>query len=149
MRELDFFMNDRMKVLQIINQHQICVEGNSFCPLNQQEIADLVPCSKLKANQIIRELIDEKIIDENKIEFCYAGNDAAFFLQQARLYKLEDRVKNYNNISRIDCLKLQFNSDFLLLSTWNNKKEFGVFPGKLLEYMLINKPILWALVKRN
>lgn len=92
--------------------------------------------------KVIRELIDEKIIDENKIEFCYAGNDAAFFLQQARLYKLEDRVKNYNNISRIDCLKLQFNSDFLLLSTWNNKKEFGVFPGKLLEYMLINKPII-------
>ncbi|MBQ1193268.1 MAG: nucleotidyl transferase [Lachnospiraceae bacterium] len=58
MRELEFFMNDRMKVLQIINQHQICVEGKSFCPLNQQEIADLVPCSKLKANQIIRELID-------------------------------------------------------------------------------------------
>lgn len=58
MGELDFFMNDRMKVLQIIYQHQISVEGNSFCPLNQQEIADLVPCSKLKANQIIRELID-------------------------------------------------------------------------------------------
>ena len=55
MGELDFFMNDRMKVLQIIYQHQISVEGNSFCPLNQQ---DLVPCSKLKANQIIRELID-------------------------------------------------------------------------------------------
>lgn len=58
MEELEFFMNDRMKVLQIINQYQIHVKGNRFCPLNQQEIADLVPCSKLKANQIIRELID-------------------------------------------------------------------------------------------
>ena len=61
--ELDFFMNDRMKVLQIIYQHQISVEGNSFCPLNQQEIADLVPCSKLKANQIIRELIDAGYVE--------------------------------------------------------------------------------------
>ena len=51
MGELDFFMNDRMK------------EGNSFCPLNQQEIADLVPCSKLKANQIIRELIDAGYVE--------------------------------------------------------------------------------------
>ncbi len=59
MIERDFFMNDRMKVLQIINEHQICMEENRFCPLNQQEIADLVPCSKLKANQIIRELINE------------------------------------------------------------------------------------------
>ena len=63
MGELDFFMNDRMKVLQIIYQHQISVEGNSFCPLNQQEIADLVPCSKLKANQIIRELIDAGYVE--------------------------------------------------------------------------------------
>ena len=38
MGELDFFMNDRMKVLQIIYQHQISVEGNSFCPLNQQDV---------------------------------------------------------------------------------------------------------------
>ena len=33
MEELEFFMNDRMKVLQIINQHQICVYGNSFVHL--------------------------------------------------------------------------------------------------------------------
>ena len=63
MRELDFFMNDRMKVLQIINQHQICVEGNSFCPLNQQEIASLAHCGKLKANQIIKELIEEGYLE--------------------------------------------------------------------------------------
>ncbi len=63
MGELEFFMNGRMKVLQIIYQYQINVEGKSFCPLNQQEIAELVPCSKLKANQIIRELIDEGYIE--------------------------------------------------------------------------------------
>lgn len=63
MGELEFFLNDRMKVLQIIYQHQICVEGNNFCSLNQQKIADLVPCSKLKANQIIRELIDAGYIE--------------------------------------------------------------------------------------
>ncbi len=56
-------MNDRMKVLLIINEYQIFIEENSFCPLNQQEIADLVPCSKLKANQIIRDLINEGYVD--------------------------------------------------------------------------------------
>ena len=44
------------------------MEGNSFCPLNQQEIADLVPCSKLKANQIIRELIDAVNVDESLLD---------------------------------------------------------------------------------
>lgn len=63
MSEWGFFMNDRMKVLLIINEHQIFIEENSFCPLNQQEIADLVPCSKLKANQIIRDLINEGYAD--------------------------------------------------------------------------------------
>ena len=30
----------------------------------------------------------------------------------------------------------------LILATWNTEKECGVFPGKLLEYMLIGKPIV-------
>ena len=51
MGELDFFMNDRMKVLQIIYQHQISVEGNSFCPLNQQEIADLVSLKQIRLSE--------------------------------------------------------------------------------------------------
>lgn len=34
------------------------------------------------------------------------------------------------------------NSDMLVLSTWNEKGEEGVFPGKFLEYMLIGKPIV-------
>ena len=63
MSDLKFFMNDRMKVLQIIQEHQVKVEENSFCPLNQQEIADLVRCSKLKTNQILRELISEGYVE--------------------------------------------------------------------------------------
>lgn len=62
MSDLKFFMNDRMKVLQIIQDHQIKVEEKYVCPLNQQAIADLVPCSKLKVNHILRELINEGYI---------------------------------------------------------------------------------------
>lgn len=60
---MSFFMNDRMRILQMINEHQICTEENGFCPLNQREIADLVPCSKRKVHQMIRALINEGYID--------------------------------------------------------------------------------------
>lgn len=59
---LDTFINNRMKILLIVKEHQIKIEDRCFCPLNQQEIAELVPCSKLKANQILNELINEGYI---------------------------------------------------------------------------------------
>jgi predicted transcriptional regulator len=52
-----------MKVLLIIYEYQIKNESSCFCPLSQQEIADLVPCSKLKVNQILRELIKEGYVE--------------------------------------------------------------------------------------
>lgn len=56
------FVNEKTKVLLILKENQLEIEGKYICPLNQQEIADLVPCGKLKVNQIIRELINEKYV---------------------------------------------------------------------------------------
>ena len=47
-----------MKVLIIFKENQLEIEGKNICPLNQQEIAGLVPCGKLKVNQIIKELVE-------------------------------------------------------------------------------------------
>ena len=63
MNEVLNFVNEKTKVLLIIRENQLEIEGKNICPLNQQEIADLVPCSKLKANQIIRELIDAGYVE--------------------------------------------------------------------------------------
>lgn len=61
--ELDIFINDKMKVLIIISKHQVETPEARFCPLSQQEIADLLPCSKLKINNIIKELVDEQYVE--------------------------------------------------------------------------------------
>ena len=45
---------------------------------------------------------------------------------------MQDIVKSVGKIPRKECLELQFTSDMLVLSTWNNKGEEGVFPGKFL-----------------
>ena len=71
MKGLTNFFNDKMKVLIIINDHMMKMDGDEFCPLNQQEIASLVPCGKVKANQIINELIKEGYIETLRIKGRY------------------------------------------------------------------------------
>lgn len=92
--------------------------------------------------QALLELKKEDKINMKKIRFNYAGTDFGNLLKQAECYGLADIIVNHGVLSREECLKLQFSSDLLMLATWNDKKEYGVFPGKMLEYMLIGKPIV-------
>lgn len=90
----------------------------------------------------IRSLINQKIIDKSDIVFNYAGRESSVIINQACKYGLEDTILNHGQVSRKESIRLQEKSRFLVLSTWNNRGEEGVFPGKFLEYMLINKPII-------
>ncbi|MBD5497087.1 MAG: nucleotidyl transferase [Lachnospiraceae bacterium] len=63
MNEVLGFVNEKAKVLLIFKNNQLEIDGRSVCPLNQQEIANLVPCGKLKVNQIIKELIVEGYVE--------------------------------------------------------------------------------------
>lgn len=90
----------------------------------------------------VKELSDEGKIDLSKVKFNYAGTDCDNLIIQASRFGLRDIVVNHGVLPRKECLQLQFSSDLPILSTWNTKKEYGVFPAKLLEYMLIGKPIV-------
>ncbi len=90
----------------------------------------------------IKELHDEGKINKNKLKFNYAGTDFSTIYNQAQKYCMEDILENHGLLKREECLKLQFKSDLLILTNWNTRKEYGVFPGKFLEYMLIEKPII-------
>ncbi len=90
----------------------------------------------------IKELVDEGLADKDKICINYAGSDYKTILEQAKECSAEDFIVTHGVLAREDCLRLQFGSDLLILATWNTQKECGVFPGKLLEYMLIGKPIV-------
>ena len=63
MNEVLEFINEKMKVLLILREYQVEIDGVKLCPLNQQEIANNVPCGKLKANLLINELIDSGYIE--------------------------------------------------------------------------------------
>lgn len=60
---IDFFTNDRFKVLEVLNKYQIQVQEATFSPLTQQEISEILHYSKAKINQIINELIDNEFIE--------------------------------------------------------------------------------------
>lgn len=59
MNEVLGFINEKTKVLIILKENQLEIDGKNVCPLNQQEIAGLVPCGKLKVNQMIKELVQD------------------------------------------------------------------------------------------
>ena len=76
MNEVLGFINDKMKVLLILREHQVEIEGIKLCPLNQQEIANHVPCGKLKAN----ELIDDGYIEMKRSKGRYIITEKGFEL---------------------------------------------------------------------
>ena len=80
MNEVLGFINDKMKVLLILREHQVEIEGIKLCPLNQQEIANHVPCGKLKANQLINELIDDGYIEMMRSKGRYSITAKGFEL---------------------------------------------------------------------
>lgn len=89
-----------------------------------------------------KELIEENLIDAKKIMFHYAGTDFSVYEAQAQKYELKNHIEDCGKLPRKECLELQYASHLLVLSTWNEVGEEGVFPGKFLEYMLMNKPIV-------
>lgn len=102
----------------------------------KRDLSPLFECiSSLVANE-------KNGISINDFVFEYAGTDFSYLYGQAQKYGIQEILHNNNLLPREECLKLQSQSDILVLSTWNEQGEEGVFPGKTIEYMLINKPII-------
>lgn len=75
---LDFFTNDRFKLLQCLFERQIEVGGKKYAPLSQEQISEIIGISKATVNSIIKELKKEKyIVQENKTRGKYILTDKA------------------------------------------------------------------------
>ena len=90
MNEVLGFVNEKMKVLLIFKENQLEIEGKNICPLNQQEIANLVHCGKLKVNQIIKELIEGGYVEMVHAKGRYLITSKGFeILEKMSLCKTE------------------------------------------------------------
>ena len=97
----------------------------------------------------VKELIDADRIDENKLEFVYAGNPSAFeiFKSQAAKYQLDELCEYFGKVSRKEALQLQYDSDVLLLASFDYAdKTISALTGKVYEYMSIKRPVITIVV---
>lgn len=73
----NFFVNDKFKVLECMEQRQIQVNGESIVKLSQQEIADILGFTKTKVNNIVRELKENGYLIQASLRGKYVLTDVA------------------------------------------------------------------------
>lgn len=93
----------------------------------------------------IKELIQDNEIDKNDVVIEYAGVSLSLFYPYIQKYQLEDQFVNYGFIARKESLKLQSQASVLVMAGWNSKKEKIVWSGKMYEYMMARKPIVYLM----
>lgn len=92
--------------------------------------------------KVLRELVDENLININDIVFNYAGKEFYTLHKQAQKYGLENILVNHGFISREKSISLQIESSINVVCTWNNGDYHGVIPGKIYESLLLQKPTI-------
>jgi len=96
--------------------------------------------------EAISDIITSSNLNKSIIQLEYAGKEGHLFLSQASEYNLSDYVVDHGQLSRLDSLKLQKESDICLLATWNTSYEQGALTGKIFEYFMFKKPIVAIVV---
>ncbi|MDA8173776.1 MAG: glycosyltransferase [Nitrospiraceae bacterium] len=90
----------------------------------------------------VAELIARGIIDRTQIEINFYGPDEPWLAADVEKSGLNDIVHIRGNVSRDLAIKMQQQSQLLLLLLWNEEKEKGVYTGKLFEYLGSRRPII-------
>ena len=90
----------------------------------------------------LQDLISEGAIDPNEVEIRFYGSKEGWLAREIEKYGLSVIAKQYGRVSRQIVLEKQRESQLLLLLDWEYKKEKGVCPGKIYEYLAARRPIL-------
>ncbi len=98
---------------------------------------DLTP-----AFRALAQLVKEGLIRKNEIKLVYAGTEGSLMQQYAASCGLEECVEDHGPVSRKESIRLQKQSDILLLASWHSAAQRGILTGKMFEYMMMDKPII-------
>lgn len=88
---LEFFFNDRYRILQCMINRQIEVKNQTIVPISQQDIADVVQLSKKKVNTIIGELKENGYIQQQ------SSTRGRYLLTDKAVYAIEKTQKEEAN----------------------------------------------------
>ena len=90
----------------------------------------------------LQQLIIEKVIDPIDIVIDFYGYDEGWLKRDIEMYGIQHVVNVHGLILREEAIKKQRESHLLLLLTWNNPNEKGVYTGKIFDYLAAQRPIL-------
>lgn len=92
----------------------------------------------------LRDLLLEGVVNRGDVKIEFYGNYSQedWLREDIEKYGLQDIVEVDDPVPREEALRKQRESQLLLLLTWNNPNEKGLYTGKLFEYLAARRPIL-------
>lgn len=93
--------------------------------------------------RVLRDLEIEKQIETEKVFVDYAGSDGDIARKFAEKYEAEHFLRDHGVIPRKQAIELQQQAALLIQLNWNTKKLKCTWSGKMYEYMMIKKPIVF------
>lgn len=92
--------------------------------------------------QVLREISEENKSFKNDLEISLTGNVSEETIQAIKENKLENNLLLNGYVSHKKAIRLQKQSQVLLLLIPNTKNSKGILTGKLFEYLTSKRPIL-------
>jgi hypothetical protein len=90
----------------------------------------------------LRSLIDERLVDPSVVRVDFYGHQSDWIYDEISKYDLGKNVFLHDTVTRDRSIYLQRNAQILLLLTWNDPDEKGIYTGKIFEYLAAQRPIL-------
>jgi glycosyltransferase involved in cell wall biosynthesis len=92
--------------------------------------------------KVINELCEEKFFKRSDIVIDFYGSSEQWLQEDICRYHLADIVNIHGWVSRENSLHIQREAQILLLLTWEDPAEKGVYTGKLFDYLAACRPVL-------
>lgn len=90
----------------------------------------------------LNELILEQKMDAKDISVRFYGRNEDWLRQEIEDYQLKNIVHYCGRLDRNEIMKIQKQSQILLLLIWDHPDEKNFCPGKIYEYLAAKRPIL-------
>lgn len=84
----------------------------------------------------------KKMVGLEKLRIKFIGPRESWLEKKISKYDLNDSVTLVGELSREESIALQRKAQILLLLTWDNQQEKGIYTGKIFEYLAARRPIL-------
>lgn len=90
----------------------------------------------------LKNLISAGKINPKEVEVRFYGPENELLEWQIKTYGLSSIAKQYGMISREISIQKQRESHLLLFLNWEDRRERGVYTGKIFEYLAAQRPII-------